>query len=325
MKKGQRKGMLLLAAALCAGSLSGCAGGVSLPGSVKSEKGYSTAQIQMIASTEKNRYEALCSEELWQVELGTDGETFEGYIKAQLHSFMDEMKVMNLLAAEKGISATQQEQAAMAEAAAEYYGLLSAEDIARMELTLEEVQSLYMDYCVAEKLVTELTGDMSLEVSDSEAKVITLLQAEAETQAEADAFLAAATEDGTNFLRCAEEYGLVVTERTLGRKEEAAAYEDAVFSLETEEISPVLSVNGTYYVVKCTNSYDREKTAERKMQIYEERRQKAFQDLYQSYREELRIVYSGDPFEKLDMQTISCEKEADFFEIYKKYAAANGS
>lgn len=305
---------------LCAGMLSGCSEGTVLPESKRSEKGYSAAQIRMIASTEKNRYEALCTAAIWQAEIGEQGESFEHYLKTQLQNFMDEMKVMNLLAAEKDISLTPQEQTAMNAAAEEYYQALSEKDIARMELNLEEAQALYADYCLAEKLVTELTGALSLEVSDSEAKVIELLQAEAKGEEAAEAFLTAVTVEGADFERCAVERGLSVTERKLGRKEEGADYEMTAFSLETGEISPVIEENGAYYVVKCLNSYDREATAERKERIYEGRRQKAFRDLYDSYRADLRIVYSGDPFEKLDMEAETCETGADFFEIYEAHA-----
>ena len=315
-----RSAAAVLACCLAAGSLTGCSSGVSLPGGRRSEKGYSAAQIRMIASTEKNRYEEICTEQIWDVEVGEESERFEAYLKEQIRHFMDEMKVMNLLAEEKGIALTPQELAAMTAAAEEYYGALSADEAARMELTPEDVQALYEDYCVAEKLVTELTGDMKLEVSDSEAKVIVVKQAAAADREEAEAFREKAAEDGADFERCAAEAGLAVTDRTLGRKEETAEYENAVFALETEEVGPVIAGDGIYYVVKCVNAYDREATAARKARIYEERRQKAFRDLYDSYRKEIRIAYSGDPFEKLDMKTDGCAQAADFFEIYEKYA-----
>lgn len=312
--------MLLTVLCLCAGSLAGCSSGVSLPGGKRNEKGYSAPQIMMIASTEKNRYEKICTDALWNVEIGGEGECFETYLKGQIQNFMDEMKIMNLLAEEKGVTLTPQELGAMTAAAEEYYGALSAEDIARMELTMEDVQALYEDYCVAEKLVTELTGDMNLEVSDSEAKIIVVQQAAAADFQEAGALQKAASEENADFERCAAEAGLAVTERTLGRKEETEAYENIVFSLETGEVSPVIESDGVYYVVKCINAYDREATAARKERIYEERRQKAFRDLYDSYRQEVRISYSGAPFEKLDMNMEGCAGAADFFEIYEKHA-----
>lgn len=319
---GVLKILKLFLLTLCTCGLLGCSDGAVLTSPFQSEKGYSSAQIQMLATTEKNRYEAIYTKELWTAEIGTTGERFDSYFKTQLQQFMDEMKVMNLLAEEKGISASQQEQSAMEQAAKEYYEALSAEDITRMGITQEEAASFYLDYCVAQKLVRELTDSMNLEVSDSEAKVITLLQAEFTDAETAEEFRKEVLQEGADFERCAAGRQLVCTERSLGRREETKEYEEIVFSLETEEISPVIEENGLCYVVKCINSYDRERTAERKEQIYEQRRQNAFRELYDSCRDEVKIVYSGDPFEKLDLEGISCEAEADFFEIYKKYAVS---
>lgn len=325
VRDGVLKILRLFALTLCTCGLLGCADGAVLTSPFQSEKGYSSAQIQMLATTEKNRYEAIYTEKLWEAEIGTTGERFDAYLKTQLQQFMDEVKVMNLLAEEKGISASQQEQAAMEQAAQEYYDALSEDDIARMGITQEEVRSFYLDYSVAQKLVKELTDSMNLEVSDSEAKVITLLQAEFADAEAAEEFRKEVSGEGADFERCAANRELVCTERSLGRGEETKEYEETVFSLETEEISPVIEGNGVCYVVKCINSYDREKTAERKAQIYEQRRQNAFRDLYDSCRDEVRIVYSGDPFDKLELEEISCEAEADFFEIYQKYAVAYGN
>lgn len=321
-KKDRRRkqGVLLaLCTLLSLGSISGCSRSVALSGGKRTEKGYSMAQILMIASTEKKRYEEVCTDGIWDVDLGEEGETFEDYLKGKIRNFMDEMKVMNLMAEEREIGLTPQEQAAMTEAAEEYYKALTASDRERMEITQEEVQKLFENYCVAEKLVQELTEGMNLEVSDSEAKVIVIQEAEAEERQAAEAFRAKAAEETEDFSAVAEAAGIPVTERALGRKEEIASYEDAAFALASGEISPVIEEDGSFYVLKCISDYDREATALRKEQIYTQRRQKAFRDLYDSYRQEIRISYSGDPFEKLQMKMDDLAEDADFFEIYQRY------
>ena len=311
--------LLALCILLSLGGISGCSKSVALSGGKRTEKGYSMAQILMIASTEKKRYEEVCTAGIWDVDLGKDGETFEDYLKGKIRNFMDEMKVMNLMAEEREIGLTPQEQAAMSQAAEEYYGALSASDRERMEITQEEVQKLFENYCVAEKLVQELTEGMNLEVSDSEAKVIMIQEAETGDRQAAEAFRMEAAEEAADFTAVAEAAGLQVTELSLGRKEKTASYENTAFSLASGEISPVIEADGSFYVLKCISDYDREATALRKEQIYTQRRQKAFRDLYNSYRQEIHISYSGDPFEKLQMKMDDLAEKADFFEIYKRY------
>lgn len=276
-------------------------------------------QILVIASTERKRYEDVCTDQIWDVMLAGEDKTFGDYLKSQLRTFLDEMKIMNLMAEERDIRLTPQEQTAMSEAAQEYYGALTAADREHMELTEEEVLELYEDYCMAEKLVQELTEGMNLEVSDSEAKVIVVQEVKTEERQAAETLQAAASEEGADFSALAEAAGLTVTERSLGRKEESAAYEEAAFSLSAGEVSVPVEKDGSYYVIKCVNEYDREATALHKEQICTNRRQKAFRDLYDSYCQEIRISYSGVSFEKLQMKTEKVAEEADFFEIYQKH------
>ena len=53
--------------------------------------------------------------------------------------------------------------------------------------------------------------------------------------------------------------------------------------------------NGTYYVIKCISDYDEEATAARKKIIFEERKRKAFKEIYDSFREGINLTYSGIP------------------------------
>lgn len=298
--------------------LAGCSS-ASLSVGKKTEKGYSMPQILVIASTERKRYEDVCTDQIWDVTLDGEDKTFEEYLKGQLQTFLDELKIMNLMAEEREISLTPQEQTAMSEAAEEYFGVLTAAEREHMELTEEAVLELYEDYCMAEKLVQELTEGMNLEVSDSEAKVIVVQEVKTKERQAAETLQAEASEEGTDFSALAEAAGLSVTERSLGRNEESAAYEEAAFALAAGEVSAPVEQDGSFYVLKCVNEYDREATALRKEQIYEKRRQKAFRDLYDSYCQEIRISYSGAPFEKLQLKTEKVAEAADFFEIYQKH------
>lgn len=297
--------------------LAGCGEG-ALPGVSKSESGYTRSQILVIASTEKNRYEAVCGEEIWTAGGGSE-ETFEQYLTAKLHTFMDELKIMNLLAEEKGLSLTSQETAAMGEAASAYYGALTQEDISRMEISMEQVQELFEDYCMAEKLVVSLSDGLQLEVSDSEAKVVVIQQACFADRQQAEVFLAAVQEEGADFEKCAAAAGVQLEERSIGRMEEPAVYEEAAFALLTGEISSVIEAEGRYYVLKSVNDYDREATAARKEVIYKERRQKMFREIYDDYRQEITLDYAGDPFADLQISELDCAPEADFFRIYAEY------
>lgn len=307
-------GMLL--AAFLAAVLSGCSQG----GGKKSEKGYALPEIMVIAMTEKNRYETVCTEQIWDVSVGEEGEDFEDYLIKEIRTFMEEMRVMNLLAEERGISLSAQERAAMSGAAQEYFDRLTEEDRAYMNVTQEQVQRVYEDYFLAEKLVDALTGGVELEVSDSEARVMQLLQVETDSETAAENFAEQLSGEQADFQACAEKVGLAVSERTLGRGEESSAFEEAAFSLTDGQVSGILERDNRFYVLYCVEDYDTEATDARKARIYEERRKRAFQDIYDAYRDTVSLTYSGNPWEELELNAGEYAKAADFFEIYSEYA-----
>lgn len=307
-------GLVFLAAFLM-GVISGC----GQAGGKRSEKGYALPEIMVIAMTEKNRYEAVCTEQIWDVSVGEEGENFEDYLIKEIRTFMEEMRIMNLLAKERGISLSAQERSAMSGAAQKYFDSLTEEDRAHMNVTQEQVQRVYEDYFLAEKLVDALTGGVELEVSDSEARVMQLLQAEADSRTAAENLAERLTGENVDFQACAEEEGLTVTERTLGRGEESGAFEEAAFSLTDGKASGVLEREGRFYVLYCVEDYDAEATDARKARIYEERRRRAFQDIYNAYRETISLTYSGNPWEELTLNGGEYAEAADFFEIYSEY------
>lgn len=312
-----RIGMLLLLLAVPA-VLSGCNKDTMSEG--KAQKGYTLPEIMIIATAEKNRYEAVCTDQIWGVSISGESGDFETYLTDQIQSFMEEMKIMNLLAEKKKISLTSEERATMTEAGDEYYSSLTETDISHMNVTREEVQNVYEDYYLANKLVEELTKTSNLEVSDSEAKVISIMEAKTDDKETADRLYQTASQENADFQKCAEDLGITVTTRPLGREETGKEFETAAFALTTNQVSGVITDRGSYYVLRCLSDYDEAATAERKEIIFKERKRKAFREIYDDFKAGVSLTYSGDPWEKLNLKDGKYAQNADFFGIYKKYA-----
>lgn len=314
VKKGMLTAILFSMATML---LAGCSKGTM--SDAKTQKGYSLPEIMIVAMAEKNRYESVCTNEIWGVTIAEDGSNFETYLTEQIKSFMEEMKTMNLLAEDKKVNLTSEERANMAAAADEYYGGLTQEDISHMDISKEDVQNIYEDYYLANKLVEELTKDVNLEVSDSEAKVISIMQAKTDNKEAADSLHQTAVIENADFQKCAESAGIPVTTRQMGREEESKVFEDAAFALLAGQVSEVIPDGDSFYVLKCISDYDEEATTARKEVIYKERKRKAFREIYDEFRINVNLTYSGEPWENLDLEKGEYAKDADFFGIYKKY------
>lgn len=311
---------LFVALIFSMGVLTGCEqGDTTLSIGKKNEKGYSRAEVMVIAMTEKKRYEEVCTDQIWGVKVGEKGNDFEKHLKKQIRSFMDELKIMNVMAVDKGISLTSEERSAMDQAAVEYFSRLPQSVKNTYGITEADVQRVYEDYGLAEKLAAKLTDSVALEVSDSDAKVIHVSQVKTSDKGTAEAFWKAASQENADFQSCAEEAELTVTDRTLGRAEESETYEKVAFSLSEGEVSQVFQIENEYYVLKCTDDYDEDETAARKEKIYEERKKIAFQDIYDQFSSSISVSYSSGLWDSLDLTETIEENDADFFEIYEEY------
>ena len=194
--------MAAMAAAVCLG---GC-GAVETLYSGKGEKEYGKAETMVILTTERLRYENVYSEEIWTAEVDGGGTAFETVLTGQIHDFLKELKVMSLMAREKEITLSSREKELAKTAAGQYMDDLGSVQAEEFGLTEEKAEALYTDYWTAEKLVETITGDMNLEVSDSEAKVISVAQIQVSDRTRAEEIRSKIQEEGMDFFAAAKEY-----------------------------------------------------------------------------------------------------------------------
>ena len=315
-KYGKR---LFLILALTAAFLSGCKAEIPIVSEITETKAYTRPQSMIILTTERNRYQQVYTSKIWGVDL-PDGQTFEAYLIGQVKDFLEEMKMLNLLAQSKGVVLSGGEKEKARKASEEYFNSLTKEDIAYMGATESDVQTMYEEYYISNKVVSELTKDMNLEISDSEAKVITVDQIVLSDAATAAEVLSKARAGDADFSDIAREYSQdSVIRRSVGRGEESRAYEEAAFSLAAGEISQVVEENGRYLIIKCVSDYDADATQERKTGLYQERKREAFDKIYSQFKEENPMSFSGDMWKDIKFSKDDKTTTANFFEIYKKY------
>ena len=224
---------------------------------------------------------------------------------------------MSSMAKEKGIVLTGRENDLVKEAA-ERYAAESGTESAPAE-------TLFADYWLAEKLVEQLTGSMNLEVSDSEAKVITVMQMEFSDLDAADAAYAKLSVDGAAFSTVAREYGETeVLERHIYRGMMGKNYEELVFSLEEGGLSEVFYDGGTYYIVKCINDYDEEATKVRKGEMMRQKKNEAFFAAYGIYKDGIQLAQDEEMWNALSITGVPAS-QADFFKIYQEVCLEQNS
>lgn len=295
--------------------LTGCQGNIDGNKEIKS---YSLAQSMIIVATERNRYEAAFTGEIWDVTL-ENGSTFDTYLLTQVKTFLQNMKTMTLLAKDQEISLTSAEKTQIRSLAETYYEGLTEDDISYMGIRLDDVITMYQEYYLTNKVVHELTRELDLEVSDSEAKVITIQQMELTDPDTAATVLEKAMAEGADFDAIAREYtGGNARQRQLARDDEESSFEQAAFALAAGEISPVVISDGKYYILRCVSDYDEAATAERKTWLYKERKNQVFKQIYNQFQASRPLDFSDEVWDDIALNPQKLSTTTNFFDLYQE-------
>lgn len=316
MGKWNRWGRTLAAVVLAAAVVCGCGVKETLLSGRKSDKEYGKAETMVIVTTERLRYEELYTDQIWDTVVDESGTTFEDTLMTQIHDFLKELKTMSRMAEEEKVTLSGKERELAKQAAAQYMEeLKNAGDSS--EIDRDVVESLYEDYWKAEKLVETLTESVNLEVSDSEAKVITVDEIVLSDKDQADEALKKVQTEGTDFLTVAKEMSEdQEIEKKISRGMRSDAYEQAAYALSIGETSDVIEADGKYYILRCVNDYDEAATKIRKEEMIREKKNEAFYETYSEYAAKVHLAKDDSLWKNLSI-TDGEKTSADFFEIFE--------
>lgn len=349
IQAGGWKGKLFCGVCLCSLLLAGCAGNgestkvVLTTGFTKDEifriesMSCTKSEIMVYLTNTQNQYENVYGEEIWQTSL--DGVTLEESIKETVLAQIAQVKTMNLLAKQSNVQLTEEEQAKAKEAAAAYYGTLNDTEIESMSVDQSVIEKLYLEYELADKVYQYIIKDINPEISDDEARTITVehiliktysldgtgKKIEYDENEKTDAFQTAS--ELRKRAIAGEDFDTLIMEYSedpkatysFGKGEMEQSFEDAAFNLETGEISEVIGTSYGYHVIKCINTFNREETDANKVKIVEERKREVFGEEYDAFVASLTRDLNHSLWESISFIHNSEVTTSDFFSIYGEY------
>lgn len=296
------------------------------------------AEIMVYLTTVQNRYESVYGPEIWKVT--KDNVTLEENVKETVLARIARIKTMCLLAKRERVELDEGEIRLADQAAAEYFGSLNETEIRLLGVEEKVISQLYREYILANKIYEHIIQDVNPEISDDEARTITVQQIllrtwmtdgsgarVAYTQDVKESVYKKACEirqmavDGEqDFLDLASRYSeeAAIT-YSFGKGAMEAAFEEAAFQLETGEISQVIETENGYHIIRCTNTFDREQTELRKQEIVEERRREVFGEEYDAFAETLVRQLNSPLWEELSLIHDAAVKTTDFFDVCARY------
>ncbi len=263
------------------------------------------------------QYDNIFGEGIWGTEIS--GMPLEDHIKRTAIARLYKLKMMKLLAASYQVELDKKEEELAKEAAKEFMSDLSATEMAGAGgLKQNMVQNMYAEYRIAEKLYHKLIENVNPEISDDEARTITVRQVYASKRSDLEELLAR-LEEGEDYDTLSFAYNEkddYVISFPKGKMDKAV--EDVCFSLAEGEVSGIVEADGGYYLFRCISTYDREETDRSKQDILRKRQKEAFSQVYDAFSKGKECYLN----EKLLDETISGDISSggvDFFDVYEKY------
>lgn len=251
---------------------------------------------------------------IWETE-AEEGKTFGQQAVEQSLEELETMYIMKEKAADYGVEVTEEDQKAIAEAAAEFIKANSQETIEKLAVTEEQVKT-YLELRTYEaRMHDPIVADVDTEVSEDESQQSSFSYVSISTADLEEKEIKKKKEEAQEILdnmkkdpkadfeevvkAVNEEYtaldGTFDTTAPKDEEDASSSYPAKVLevlrSLKDGEMGPdVIETDTGYYVVRLDKINDEEATADKKDSIIEERKSELYTDTTASWREKAEIT-----------------------------------
>lgn len=275
-------------------------------------------EVMVYLTNMQNQYESVYGSQIWNA---SDGQlSLEQEEREQVLTQLARIKVMNLLAQKKEVTLDDKEKARAAAAGREYFTSLNSAEVTALNVTQDLITKMYEEYALAEKVYQTIVENVNPEVSDDEARTITVDMIRVSDSAKASQVLGKAKEEGVDFetLAQAESEDQTVMQ-SFGKGEVSEELEKAAFNLGKDEISDVVESDGSYYILKCISTFDEAQTKANKEKIVKQRQSEAFDTEYTAFEQTLVRQLNEELWNSVTMIHQDDVKTSSFFEVYQMY------
>lgn len=284
------------------------------------------------------KYESVYGHEIWNTIVG--GVTMPENIKENVLSEISQIKAMNILASQSGTVLTEEELVLVQNATNDYYASLSNATIEETGITKELLYEMYYEYAMAHKLYQEFIKDINPEISDDEARTITVQHIFIKTYTTNDRgemvdysesakkialdkarmILEEATDGEHDFADLVLQYSDGdLGDYSFGMGDTEPEFESAAFNLGKDEISDVVQTKYGYHIIKCITTFNREETDLNKIRRAEEAKEQVFSENFDDFAQTLTTYFNDELWKNVTVLTNVDDYTLDFFEVYHNY------
>jgi len=294
----------------------------------------SLPEVMVYLTNIKNQYDAIYGKQIWETQLGST--SLEENVKETVLARLAQVKVMNLLAEKYEVTLNEEEKELAVKAGKEYMSSLNEAETAALLIDEAAIIKMYEEYAVADKVYRYIIKDINPEISDDEARTITVshiliktysLDGSGNRVPFEEAEKAAAYDRARDILEEAlagEDFESLITKYnednkstySFGKGERESNFETAAFNLGNGEISEIVETEYGYHIIKCISTFNREETDANKVKIVEQRRKEVFTQEYDAFADSLNRKLNEEAWETVTLVQDPEVTTTEFFDIY---------
>lgn len=267
----------------------------------------------------KQQYEPSLGEGIWDCEF-EEGKTFEEYAKEKIISQITELKIICQQAKSQNIELTDDEIQETQDLVAEYMQTIDNNLAQSFGITEELVKNVYKDNLLANKMFDITTSKVDTNISDEEAKQITIdylvvltkgvnkegktIEMSEKEKAEAKKHakkLRKEAKGADNFYLFAEANSdIEEIQITYGVKNQPKEFGAQGLEMQTGKLSNVIEGSDGYYIIYCESDFDEDATMQKKEDIISERQSKVFESAYTEWSKNYKVVVASTLWEQIE-------------------------
>ena len=255
----------------------------------------------------------------------SDNQPLQSYVMQKVKEDITVQYTLASMAKERNISLSTDESSMIKTKAAEYYKSLTSKEKEYTGASQENVESLYKNYYLADKVYDALAAEADAKISDEEARVMKIQYIRMNTDNTKEDKIKSTLKTVTDlvkggyqtFAREAKQYSEDnVFEKTLKKNEATKTYEKSAFNLSNSEISSIIQDGKDYYLVYCVNSYLKTETEKNKEEIIKNAQQTYFNHKYSKYLKDIDVDFNDDQAKKIKLSTDENVKAVNLMTVY---------
>ncbi len=294
-------------------------------------------EVMVYLVNSENLYDTIFGADIWQIPI--DGTTLENKYKDTILARLAQIKVMNLMAADQDFKLNDDDVLRVKSAARDYYASLNPAEREVLKVDEDILYNIYYEFATADKLYHDMTDKIEPEISDDEARIVTVRdiliktykpsavgtvsynRAERDEAYERILSIKNRLDEGADFDVIAEstENEDERIEYSFGRGVMPESYEEAAFSLVVGEISDIVETDYGYHILKCITAYDPEETDKNREIIIKKKKQEAFNKMYDDYLQNINSNLNADLWDTIAYAKSDAVSTTTFFDVYDTY------